>query len=283
MLTVMATTLDRDLELVVPFWRGGGDDRVVAGSHALAALVRPRAPRVVVDDPTGPSSTAPPVPGADGGVRDLAAVTAHVDAVTHALRSSGARRVVALGGDCTMGTPVAAALLAAHPDLRVLWMDAHGDLNTPATSSSGLAYGMPLRALLGEGHPALVPDRTLAADRAMLLGVRDLDPAEQQFIDASGPAAVGPADAAALVDAVLAWLPAGAPVHVHLDLDVLDPVVWPATAVPTPGGLDVPTTTAVAAALRAHADVVGLTVTEYTPDVPHDMAPLVEVLAAFGV
>ncbi|MDT0166023.1 arginase family protein [Actinotalea sp. AC32] len=274
--------LSRDLELVVPLWRGGGDERVVAGAEALAALVPQRAPRAEVRDPHGPAAQRPPVTVRDGGVLDAEAVVAHGRVVSTALRDSGASRVVALGGDCAMGTPVAAALLDQHPDLRVIWVDAHGDLNTPATSPSGLAYGMPLRALLGDGHPGLVPDQPLRGDHAVLLGVRELDPAERAFLAAGDVAVLPPAGAEELVAAVLDRIPAGAPVHVHLDLDVLDPDVFPAVAVPTPGGLDVPTLTAVATALRGHADVVGLTVTEYVPEVPHDPAPLVEVLRAFG-
>ncbi|GGC08510.1 arginase family protein [Cellulomonas carbonis] len=274
--------LSRDLELVVPLWRGGGDERVVAGADALAALVPQRAPRVEVPDPHGSAAQRPPVTTRGLGVLDAEAVVAHARAVTAALRESRASRVVALGGDCAMGTPVAGALLDQHPDLHVIWVDAHGDLNTPGTSPSGLAYGMPLRALLGDGHPGLVPDRPLRGDHTMLLGVRELDPAERDFLAAGDVAVVPPAGADALVAAVLDRIPAGAPVHVHLDLDVLDPEVFPAVAVPTPGGLDVPTLAAVATTLRAHADVVGFTVTEYVPEVPHDPAPLVEVLHAFG-
>src|ERR1044072_6028940 len=78
---------------------------------------------------------------------------------------------------------------AAQPggELGVLYLDAHGDLNTPASSPSGRFHGMILRAALGEGAPALMAlhPRALAPEQIVMAGVRDLDPAEREFLAAS--------------------------------------------------------------------------------------------------
>ncbi|MFC7609816.1 arginase family protein [Teichococcus aestuarii] len=115
-----------------------------------------------------------------------------------AILASG-RRPLLLGGDHSlpMGSVAASATAAAAAGrpLYLLWMDAHGDFNTPATSPSGNVHGMALAALCGEpglgdlwGAPAPPP---VAPSRLALLGVRDLDPGEARLLRARGAAVLG--------------------------------------------------------------------------------------------
>ena len=87
-------------------------------------------------------------------------------------------RPLVLGGCCCAHVGAVRELARRHGRLAVVWIDAHGDLNTPATSPSGNAWGMPLRMLIDAGDVA-------AAD-VTLLGARALDPAEEDFIADSG-------------------------------------------------------------------------------------------------
>jgi len=137
---------------------------------------------------------------------------------------------LALLGECTLTPAVSAALQRRHPDLALVWLDAHGDLNTPETSPSGFLGGMPFAVLLGWCHPELRPGSPLAVERAALVGARDLDPGEVEAIERSGLASVDD------VAAALAALPADAPLWVHLDGDVLDPADAPGVDFPAPGG-----------------------------------------------
>jgi arginase len=141
---------------------------------------------------------------------------------------------LALLGECTLAPAVTAALRDAHPDLAVVWIDAHGDLNTPQTSPSGFLGGMPFAIMLGWCHDALRLAAGLeppaAAERAALVGARDLDPGEREAVGRSRLVV------AADVATALAGLPAAAPVHLHLDGDVLDPAVAPGVDFPAPGG-----------------------------------------------
>jgi arginase family enzyme len=98
-------------------------------------------------------------------------------------------RPIVLGGCCCSHIGAVEALAARHGRIAVIWFDAHGDLNTPESSPSGNEWGMPLRRLLDSGAVA-------AADVA-LIGARNLDPPEEEFIAVSGlglgPEAAGPA------------------------------------------------------------------------------------------
>jgi arginase len=140
---------------------------------------------------------------------------------------------VALLGECTLTAGVAAPLRAANPGLSLVWIDAHGDLNTPETTPSGFLGGMPFAVLVGWCHDDLRAagglDPPLEESHAALVGARDLDPGERQSLDGSEiHEAAGVADA-------LAVLPDG-PLWLHLDGDVLDPSVAPNTDFPAPGG-----------------------------------------------
>ncbi len=281
-------TSEWDLQLVVPLWQGGGTADVARGATRLAQMVQPGAAHeartVSAEDVTVSNANAN---ASDGSVADLDAVVAHLAAATAVLRQVAPRRLLTLGGDCTVDIASIAHLAAVHPQLHVLWIDAHADLNTHESSPSAHAHGMPLRALLGEGHPRLVPATTLAPERCALLGTRSMDPAESNFVQTHRVPLLSSADLqedpGALPALLRRWVPPAAAVHVHLDLDVLDPRVWPAVAVPEPDGLDVPTLVAVLDAVRGHADVVGVTVTEYAPSTRHDPTTVLPVLQALGV
>ena len=87
-------------------------------------------------------------------------------------------RPIVLGGCCCSHVGAIEALSAGEECLAVVWIDAHGDLNTPATSPSGNAWGMPLRMVLDDG--------AVLAKHVALIGARNLDPPEVEFIEASG-------------------------------------------------------------------------------------------------
>jgi arginase len=164
----------------------------------------------------------------------------------------GARPVV-LGGDHSLGAgSVAAAAVWARRTrdlpLGLLWVDAHGDMNTPATTLSGNVHGMPLAALLGQEPMelakigGLVP-KVLPA-HTVLLGVRNLDEREKiavrdshvhvftmKDIDRQGIASV--------VEEAVRIAGAGtAGIHVSFDMDVCDPSIAPGVGTPVKGGLD---------------------------------------------
>jgi arginase family enzyme len=101
-----------------------------------------------------------------------------IERQSRALAAALPERPLVLGGCCCAHVGAVAGLAARLKRVGVVWLDAHGDLNTPATSPSGNAWGMPLRMLLDGGE--------LDVRDVVLIGARDLDPPERAFIAASG-------------------------------------------------------------------------------------------------
>ncbi|HEY7258852.1 MAG TPA: arginase family protein [Gaiellales bacterium] len=187
------------------------------------------------------------VPPEEGLARGLPALSAAVEAAPGPL---------ALLGECTLAPAVVAGLRAANPGLALVWIDAHGDLNTPATTPSGFLGGMPFAILLGWCHDELRSaaglEPPLREERAALVGARDLDPGEEDAIARSRLVVSDD------VAGALAGLPADAPLHVHLDGDVLDPEDSPGVDFPAPGGWRLPRLVDEMAALAATGRVAGV-------------------------
>ncbi len=98
---------------------------------------------------------------------------------TLAIATELPERPLVLGGCCCAHVGAVEGLAARYDRLALIWIDAHGDLNTPESSPSGNLWGMPLRMILDSG--AVAPEDTI------LLGARNLDPPELEFISADGP------------------------------------------------------------------------------------------------
>jgi arginase len=177
------------------------------------------------------------------------------------------------------------ARVRAHPDLQLVWIDAHADLNTPETSPSGHVHGMALRLALGEGDPDLVSRAPLDPASVTLVGTRVFDPGERACVDDRGLPVVPPGPAERLAAAVTDRLAPDRPVHLHIDLDSLDPAAFPHVNYPAPGGLTPDALLAVIAAAGARSRLVGVTLTEYAPREPGGgMAVIRRVLGeGFGV
>jgi arginase len=145
-------------------------------------------------------------------------------------------RPLLLSGDCPAAVAAVAGLQRRHRDLAVVWLDAHGDFNTPAISVSGYVGGMALAMLTGKA-PDLLPDalglRPVADTSVVLAGARDLDPAEREALTASQVRRI-PADPAAIAAAVEAL--GRTPFYLHLDIDVIDSAQLPGARFPSGPG-----------------------------------------------
>ncbi|WP_433869952.1 arginase family protein [Saccharopolyspora sp. CA-218241] len=219
-----------------------------------------------------PSGTPVAVPvmeatGVTGeGVHHVDVLAANLAAARVAVAQAGGGPLITVGGDCGVDlAPVEAAHRRHGAGLAVVWFDAHADLNTPRSSPSGAFNGMVLRTLLGEGPSGLLPENPLAPSQVVLAGTRDLDRGEIDCIDARGISVVPPEQVArpdAVGDAVRAGTTA---VHLHVDLDVLDPDIVGSVGTPVPGGLTADELLSSVAALAARFAVAGLTIAEYQP------------------
>jgi arginase len=147
------------------------------------------------------------------------------------------------------------AVLRHRPDASVVWIDAHADFNTPATTPSDYLGGMGLAAACGLWDAGLRGDGpVLDPGRVVMCGMRDVDGGEQVLLETRGVHRIRR-------PSMLAGAVAGRSVFVHLDLDVLDPAALPGTAFPVAGGLSAAGLRALLAAVATAADVVGCEVT----------------------
>src|SRR5690606_37505487 len=139
--------------------------------------------------------------------------------------------VVTLGGDHSLAIGSVAGARRLGP-VGLLWIDAHGDFNTPETSLSGNVHGMPLAVLLGRGHARLleVCERNFVDPaHVALVGVRDLDPREKGALRAAGVSVFTMRDVdergmGEVAREAVRRVSAPGRVHVSLDIDALDPI-----------------------------------------------------------
>lgn len=266
--------------LVVPQWQGSSSSRamqLVDGANAIAGDL-PRAATTMVDVPleAGDAQGSP--------VQRLSAIVRVRDELERAVKDAGTAAVT-VGGDC--GVALGAVAAVAADDLAVVWLDAHADLNSPATSPSGAFHGMVLRAIAGDGERATTLRPGIPPSRIVLAGTRALDPEEERYIADAGIAMLSPddlADADALADAVVAT--GAARVYIHVDLDVLDPSEIAGLGHPEPFGVSVATLVAAVARLRARVPMAGATLTEFSPASPgaavDDLGAILRIVGALA-
>jgi arginase len=152
------------------------------------------------------------------------------------------RRPIVLGGCCCAHVGAVEGLAARGGRLALIWFDAHGDLNTPETSTSGNTWGMPLRMLIDA--------QTVRLDDVALVGARNLDPPEQAFIQQTGLATglKGIETALEGVDGV----------YIALDLDVLDPSSEIEVFFPEPAGFSLEEVETALEAIAARCPLAGI-------------------------
>ncbi len=184
---------------------------------------------------------------------------------TLALAADLPARPLLLGGCCCSHVGVVKGLASRHGRIGVVWVDAHGDLNTPESSPSGNAWGMPLRKLIDSA--------TVSADDVVLVGARNLDPPEEDFIAGSGLHLGAEGLGAALEGTGCAY--------VAFDCDALAADEM-ASFMPEPGGLSLVEAEAFLAQVRESTSVLGVGFTGLRAE-PENAPKLARLAAALGL
>jgi arginase len=181
--------------------------------------------------------------------------------------------VVFLGGDHSISIGTVAAQ-AQHGPVGVVWVDAHGDINTPLTTPSGNVHGMVVAALLGDGPPELTeigyPGPKITPEQVTYIGLRDLDPPERIRLGKGDIQAFTMRDVdefgvAELAHRILKHFADLPHLHISLDLDGLDPAVAPGVGTPVPGGLSYRETHLLMEILADSGKVTSLDIVEVNP------------------
>jgi arginase len=246
-----------------------------------------------------------PVPEACPPPQGSAKYAAEIEAVCVRLRSEVGRTMeegrlpVVLGGDHSLAMGSVAGAASHHAargeSIGLLWVDAHGDMNTPQSTLSGNVHGMPLSRLVGmwrRGEEEDALTGCVATERACLLGVRDLDEREKKLIAQSGVLVLTMKDvdrsgvAATVKRALATTTLAAAGIWVSFDMDVVDPALAPGVGTPKKGGLNYREAHLLMELLADSGRVIGLDMVEVNPilDVRNQTAELASelVLSALG-
>ena len=174
-------------------------------------------------------------------------------------------RPLVLGGCCCAHIGAVEALAARNDRISLVWFDAHGDLNTPETSPSGNLWGMPLRMILDS--VAVDPQNTV------LLGARNLDPPELEFVASMG-LRTNPAE----LEQALAGTDGA---YVAVDVDAFDPGELHAF-MPEPGGLKLDEVEAILRQIGEHTSVLGAGLSGVAAE-PANVEPLSRLTKALGL
>jgi arginase family enzyme len=172
-------------------------------------------------------------------------------------------RPVVLGGCCCAHVGAVEGLSSRVERLAVIWLDAHGDLNTPETSPSGNPWGMPLRMAIDSG--------ALAPEDVALVGARDLDPPEEEYLARAGIHRDDAEGAIAGADAV----------YVALDCDVFREEEL-RSFMPAPGGMTLEEVERLFSDLAGRTRIAGAGLSGLRPD-PRNVEPLTRLLRALGL
>jgi arginase len=287
--------------LGVPLDLGGGRRGVDMGPSAvrIAGLAERLASMgfLVVDQgdiPTPIPETRAPRDPKKKYIREIARVCQRLYSQVRASHDAGAFPIV-IGGDHSLAAGSAGATsdyAATHDrDIGLIWVDAHGDMNTPATTTSGNVHGMPLSALLGPEPSELsrIGDRSpkVRADRTVIIGVRNLDDLEKARIRDSHVHlfTMKDIDRHGIADVMERAIElAGRDtlgIHLSFDLDACDPSIAPGVGTPVKGGLDYREAHMVMEMLADSNRLIALDLVEVNPilDVRNQTAVLASELA----
>lgn len=197
---------------------------------------------------------------------------AHFDAYRRAfvrirahLERTRPARLIALGGGCAAAIATIPYLHSVHPSLRVVWIDAHFDLNTPATSTSHYIHGMTTGILTdgGEYGRFFSDSWNLNARDLYFCGQTESDPYEREFLSRHSTAMLAVSGRDSRNEA-RTWVEqlADLPVFVHLDLDVLRPDIYLNPKRGSAGGLDLRDLSSIISTIAQRCDLVGYSIAE---------------------
>jgi arginase len=251
--------------ILVPYDSGRRGERMGAGPAALvdsgiADALRDAGHHVSVHSVEAPNDVWP------SEIRmafELAAAVS--DGVRHAQRQNALP--VVLAGNC--GIAALGACAAIEGNVAVVWADAHGDFNTPDTTTGGFLDGMALATLCGRCWPQMtrhVPGfRAVHEERVWLVGARALDPLEAVALDTSRINRVSVRDVHGSCAATLARELHDDRVYLHLDLDVIDPSDGQANGYSTPDGVNAVALTHFCSRLQEDASIAAIAISAYDP------------------
>lgn len=266
----MSESFNKTLNLFFPQWQGSGRFGLYEGAKLLYESLHNRISFTQISTSLTYSLSI------NKNILGYSQVLTQLLNACKVIQAHAPERILTVGGDC--GVEIAPISFLNHrydQTFAVIWLDAHGDLNTPNSSPSSHFHGMPLRVLLGEGSADIVSQAfsTLRPEQVFLVGARDFDSAERSFIRQRE---LSICSAKAINDGehnqLFSTLKQASfnKLYIHLDLDVIEPEEFPHVACPTPDGIHMDRLKELLVGFRNNFDIVGFSVLEFLPSDPND-------------
>jgi arginase len=269
------------MHLLFPQWQGSGyTDELYAGALLLKERLRDLVSFTEIDLEESSRLEI------ENGVLGCSQIATQLQTACRKLISANPDSIFSIGGDCGIEIAPASFLnKKCGGDLGLIWLDAHGDLNTPETSPSGHFHGMVLRTLLGEGAD---PIQGKAFSRfhkgqVFLVGCRDFDPPEQLFVDREKITLFGVEDIRQRPSAIINSVKDRGfeNIYIHIDLDVLDPQHFPFVKCPTPEGITFDALLRLVNELKDNFKIIGFSMVEFSPIMNEGVGKLEELIELY--
>lgn len=223
--------------------------------------------RSALGDDLSPGARLSTIKPVSGPIETAIAPIHHAIADFVAEAADNGKVPVSLAGDCCASIPVLAGLQRAGLDPILVWLDAHGDFNTPQTSPSGFLGGMPLAMIAGRGPMTLMREvgaRVLPEQKIFLSDARDLDPLEAEALRSSDVRHVPN------LKGLLEQIPDGSDIYLHFDSDIISSDEVPAQSYPVPGGPRSKDVKHFFAGLVGKTRIIGMSMSGWMPDLDMD-------------
>ena len=266
------------LRLIYPQWQGGiintffpdlppsdADRGYYLGAHLLNFL----APKNTHKTIEVPISLEMDDRQPEQGIASRASILCQTQAALDLLNQNNPKKIVTLGGDCSVSVVPFTYLAAKYPhDVAIIWIDAHPDINLPYDSYTGY-HAMALSACLGKGDEEIIKllPATVPASKTLLVGLRSWDKGMKERQKDWGIKGLAPYMTAQNSHEVINWIKTtdAKKVLIHFDLDVLDPQELRAGVGHDPNGMKIHEVVRLINDINITFDIVGLTVAEPLP------------------
>ncbi|MEM9076127.1 MAG: arginase family protein [Bacteroidota bacterium] len=263
------------MKVYFPQWQGAGTGQEIeAGAFAILQYL---------NDPDFVKIPLSDIPAGKNGdkkfnINNFDAITEQLRRFKIVLEEKEPQQLATIGGDCGLEIVPVSYLNAKHPNLGVIWFDAHADINRPCDSPSCNFHGMPLRTLLAEGESQMddLMFSSLEPWQIHYVGLRDIDATEKIRLEEGNIYHPTHVSVTELVDTLKAKDIQN--LYLHFDFDCLEPTDYDKTYYNVPDGVTIEDAISCIKALKSNFNVVGTSVLESTSPSVEELKPIEKII-----